>query len=203
MNGSNRNRLNQAFKYVFFPQKLSSKTISASHQQKGLTLTEFCVVLTLMLIMAWIGYPSFVRSIDRHRMENFSRAWTLNFQSSMLQARTRDETLHIYWVKDPTESCFLTTSKSSMPNCTCAQLSHLNQTCVAPQDTMQLMTTKGMPWTLEARPAHMALSPDGTVTPSGSLTLRNEWGDAHHHIINILGRIRSCRSYLNADSCLE
>ncbi len=157
----------------------------------GLTLIESCVVLALLSLTLSIAVPGFGKLLERQRLRGAAAALASDIQWMRSQSMARNEALRLSVYQTTDGSCTVVHS-GNRNDCQCEG----NLPTVCAPGAQALKTTF---WPLRQRisvqanitsmlfdPAH------GTVTPTGSIRIVDSQGGGITHIVNVLGRIRSC-----------
>ena len=173
---------------------MKTSTHSTSSQprgQRGVTLIEACVVLAVTTIVATTAAPGMQDLIDNRRLEGAATQLATDIQFVRSESVARNQPLRLSLHASPAGSCYVLHSGAAT-ECNCnaagpAQCSgdarEIKTVTVASADRVSLQANVG---SVLFDPLH------GTSSPTGTLRLLGARGRAVHHVINIMGRVRSC-----------
>jgi type IV fimbrial biogenesis protein FimT len=107
------------------------------------------------------------------------------------EAIARNRTMRLSVHGDASQSCWIVHT-GAVANCSCGAAGpavcggdalHIKSVVLGPADHVSVL----------ANVASMVFDPlHGTSTPTGTLSLVDTRGRAVHHIVNVMGRVRSC-----------
>jgi Tfp pilus assembly protein FimT len=157
---------------------------------RGFTVIEGLVCLSIASLLTAVAVPASSALMQRHRAQGQSSQFVAHFHQARMQSIGNGAPLHLRFFEHSTgtgytlhqgnrDACTLT--PQGLPDCT---------------DGAQLIAAEWLPADrgvrLQANVARMTLNPGTmTVTPTGSVTVRNSTGTGHQHTVAITGRIRS------------
>lgn len=162
-----------------------------ARRQRGVTLVEACIVLAVTAILASTAAPGMQDLIDARRLD--SAAWQLaaDIQFIRTEAVARNQPLRLSFHGSPAGSCYVIHSGAAN-QCRCAapgpaecegDAREIRTVTLAFADHVSLHANVG---SVLFHPLH------GTSSPTGTLRVLGTRGRAIHHVINIMGRVRSC-----------
>jgi type IV fimbrial biogenesis protein FimT len=166
-------------------------TLTRSSTQRGITLIEAAIVLAVTVIVAGSAAPSLQRLIDGRRLEGAATQLATDIQLIRTEAVARNEALRLSFHPAAGGSCYVIHTGAAN-ECSCAasgpaQCSggarEIKTVTVAAADHVVLQANVG---SLLFDPLH------GTSSPTGTLRLIGSSDRAIHHVVNIMGRVRSC-----------
>lgn len=164
---------------------------SSSGNQRGVTLIECCVATAIVATLASVGAPSFSEMRDRRVLDGVSAELANDLQYVRSEAVARNQAVRLTIQQVAGGACYVIHSGGSAA-CQCA--SDGTAACVGSAQalkTVLLATERRV--SLASNSASMLWHPDrGTVSPTGTLRLTLPDGKAVHHVVNILGRARTC-----------
>ena len=166
-------------------------TPTRSSTQRGITLIEAAIVLAVTAIVAGSAAPSLQRLIDGRRLEGAAAQLAADIQFIRTEAVARNEALRLSFHAATGGSCYVIhTGAANECSCTasgpaqCSGGAHeIKTVTVAATDRVVVQANVG---SLLFDPLH------GTSSPTGTLRLIGTNERAIHHIVNIMGRVRSC-----------
>lgn len=159
------------------------------HGQHGLTLVEAAVVLAIVVITATSAAPGFQRLIDRYRLDAAATQLASDLQLARNESIARNRVVRLSW--HVASACYLLhTGPAEACRCDADGQSHCT-----PGST----PIRGVAWdggarvSLQSNTASIAFDPlHGTATPTATWRIALGDGRAIHHVINVMGRVRSC-----------
>lgn len=154
---------------------------------RGVTLAESLLVVTVMLVMGAVTLPHLLGMLQLRRLESASADWTRVLQSARHWSFTLNTPVRLE-VKTTSPACLLLHT-GARDGCS---------GCVTPAchgDAKLLASTALLPTDLSASSNSVSLAwnpADRTVTPTGTIKLELPDGRAIHHVVNLAGRLRTC-----------
>lgn len=160
-------------------------------RQHGLTLVECGVVLAVVAIVAATAAPSLVAFIDKRRLDGAAAALASDIQFVRSEAVSRRQALRLSVQGGTASSCWIVHTGTAA-QCTCAG----SGPAVCSGGAMAMKTVV-LPAAervrVSANAGSILFDPlHGTSTPTGTLRLTDAGGRAIHHVVNVMGRVRSC-----------
>lgn len=159
------------------------------HPQRGLTLIEVAVVVAIVATAATAAAPGLGRLIDHHRLEAGASQLAADLQLARNESIARNRVVRVSW--QAAANCYVVHTGAA-DQCTCA--ADGSGRCSA---GATLLRSAG--WAAADRFAVQSNSPSiafdpqhGTATPSATWRVVASDGRAIHHIVNVMGRVRSC-----------
>jgi len=167
---------------------MKTTTLSA---QRGITLIEACIVLAVTAIVAGSAAPGMQNLIDARRLEGAATQLATDIQFVRSEAVARNEALRLSVHAAPAGSCYVIHTGNA-DQCGCADAGPAQCSGDAQQiKTVTIATAERV--ALQANVASVLFDPlHGTSTPTGTLRVTGANGRAIHHVINVMGRVRSC-----------
>lgn len=170
----------------------AAERLATNKRQHGVTLIELLVVIGIAAILMALAVPSFQNFLNRQRLEGTASEMVTDIQYARSEAVARNVRLRISFGTDANGSCYLVHTGGA-GDCTCS--SHGTVQC---SDTNALtFKSIGLPAArgvhLQANVSSMVFDPvRGTATPAGSINFSDNDGKTIRHIVNIMGRTRTC-----------
>lgn len=173
---------------------MNTRTASARptcHRQHGVTLIEACTVLAVTVIAATGAAPGLQDLIDTRRLEGAATQLATDIQFIRTEAVARNLPLRLSLHASPGGNCYVIHSGAA-DQCNCdtggpaqcrGDAREIKTVTVAGADHVGLQGNVG---SLLFDPLH------GTASPAGTLRLLGTRGRAVHHVVNVMGRVRSC-----------
>lgn len=171
---------------------MKTSTFSA---QRGVTLIEACIVLAITAIVAGSAAPGMQSLIDARRLDGAATQLATDIQFVRSEAVARNEPLRLSVHATSTGSCYVIHTGNA-DQCPCAEASAASGPALCSGDAHEVKTVTiatGDHIGLQANVASVLFDPlHGTSTPTGTLRVTGASGRAVHHVINVMGRVRSC-----------
>ncbi|MGD9835716.1 MAG: GspH/FimT family protein [Piscinibacter sp.] len=155
--------------------------------QHGLTLVEAGVVVAIVAAAATAAVPGLQRLIEHRRLDAAATRLAADLQLARNEAIARNRVVRV--VRDETAGCYLLHTGAA-GSCRCsadgtaacdAGGSLIRSAAASHRIALQSNTT-----TIAFDPLH------GTVTPTATWRVTAADGRAIHHVVNVMGRVRSC-----------
>lgn len=161
------------------------------HKASGFTLMETLVVIGIVGILLSVAIPSFQSFHEARRLEGIASVLATDLHYLRGEAIARNQKLHIRFGSDNSGTCYVLHT-GNLGDCTCD--SSGGTQC---SNTSQSLKNIGMAGHLgvrvESNVSSILFEPTrGTATPAGSITISANGGQAIRHIVNIVGRTRTC-----------
>lgn len=161
-------------------------------RQRGFTLIESLTTLSLVGVFATLSMPGLQDVLQRRRTEGVAGELATDLQFVRSEAVARNQILRVAFSALPDGgSCYVLHSGPAAA-CTCAA----DGPAVCRGDA-EAIKTVALPnsarATVQANVASIAYEPrHGTSTPAATIRVTGRDGRAVHHVVNVLGRVRSC-----------
>lgn len=159
--------------------------------QRGVTLIEACIVLAVTAIVAGSAAPGMQSLIDARRLDGAATQLATDIQFIRTAAVARNEALRLSFHAAPSGSCYVIHTGNA-DQCSCVA-SGPAQCSGDAQQIKTVTVAAGDRVTLQTNVASVLFDPvHGTSTPTGTLRVIGANDRAIHHVINVMGRVRSC-----------
>jgi type IV fimbrial biogenesis protein FimT len=164
----------------------STKTLNS--KQRGVTMIEACITLAIAGILAGSALPSFKESLDKRKVEGFSSEVGTDLRYARSEAVARNTGVRVSFH----QGCYVVHT-GSRDDCHCDGLGP----AVCTGDAVALKTVnaesaRGV--RIVANVSSMRFDPsNGTTTPAGTVCTVPANGRSVHHVVNIMGRVRTCQ----------
>jgi type IV fimbrial biogenesis protein FimT len=160
--------------------------------QRGLTLIESAVTLAVAAVLACAAAPGFGALLERYRLTGLATQLASDIQWLRAEAALRNDTLRLSLYASNDGSCYLLHS-GSRSQCRC----DAGSAAASCDGEAQAFKAVALPASgrlaVQANVSSIAFDPlHGTATPAGTLRVFASSGRAVHHVVNVLGRLRSC-----------
>ena len=160
-------------------------------RQHGVTLVEACAVVAIVAILASAAAPNMQGLVDSRRLDGAATQLATDIQFVRTEAVARNLPVRLSFHASAEGSCYVVhTGNAEQCGCdapgpaTCTgDAREIKTVALTAADRVGLQTNVD---SVLFDPLH------GTSTPSGTLRLIGTQGRAIHHVINVMGRVRSC-----------
>jgi type IV fimbrial biogenesis protein FimT len=158
---------------------------------RGFSLVEAMVVVAVIAVVATTAVPSLVAFIDGRRLDATATALAADVQFVRTEAVARNQPIRISVLDAADGSCWVVHTGPAA-QCRCGA----TPPAVCSGDAAEIKTVvlgAADRVSVRANVASIAFDPlHGTSTPTGTLRLVDDAGRAVHHVVNVMGRVRSC-----------
>ncbi len=160
--------------------------------QRGLTLIETVMVVAVTAIVAATVAPSLAGFIDARRLDGAATRLGADIQFVRNEAIARNRALRLsFHITANTSTCWIV---HTGPAAQCACSDDGAAVCSGGDVAIKAVVLPvGERVALAANVGSIVFDPlHGTSTPTGTLRLLAPGGRAIHHVVNVVGRVRSC-----------
>jgi type IV fimbrial biogenesis protein FimT len=166
-------------------------------RQRGVTLIETGVVAAVAAITLSTAAPDFRRFIEKQRLDGVAAQFANDIRFARSEAVMRNGTVRLSVHAGSWGSCYVI-QRGAADECSCSADGPARCTGAAvPLKTVVLPAAEKLAF--EANVASILFDPlHGTSTPAGTLKVVTAGGRAVHHVVNVMGRVRSCSPRLVA-----
>jgi type IV fimbrial biogenesis protein FimT len=160
--------------------------------QHGFGLIEVCVVMALAAVLASLAAPSFQELMAARRLEGAATQLATDLQFIRTEAVARNQALRLSVYEPTTGSCYVLHS-GAHDDCDCQGNEGPAQCSGTAQEIKTVRLLNSQRVALQANVESFLFDPvHGTSTPSGTLRVAGPGSRAIHHVVNVMGRVRSC-----------
>lgn len=161
------------------------------HGQRGFTLIEAGVVIAVTAIVASIAAPAMGRLVEGRRLEAAAVRLSTDLQFARQEAATRGRAVRLSWQDGIEGGCWLVHT-GERAQCRCEATGRA--ACDGDAEPIKaVVLPRADRIGVSANVGSMLFDPLlGTVTPTGTWKLTADSGRAIHHVVNVIGRVRSC-----------
>ena len=171
--------------------------LTPTRPARGFSLIELAVTTAVGALLMSTAAPSLRGLLDRQRLEGVAGLLAADVQHVRADAVARNEPLRLSFYSAAWGSCWVVHS-GLREQCSCPRSGAAQCTGDAKQlKTMAFGAEDRV--TVRANSASILFDPlHGTATPSGTLELVSPDGQAIRHVVNVMGRVRTCSPAGNA-----
>lgn len=159
--------------------------------QRGVTLIEACVVVAIGAITVGTAAPGFQQFIEKQRLEGAAGQLATDIQFTRAESVMRNTGLRLSVESHAWGACYVIHSgKAGACNCE----STGKAACTGDAQSLKAVAFPASePLTLDSNVASILFDPmHGTSTPSGTFKVVARSGRAIQHVVNLMGRVRTC-----------
>ena len=159
--------------------------------QRGLSLVECCITLAITSILVGTAAPSFDGMLKTRRLDGQAAELAVDLHYVRSEAVARNQGMRIGFHHTAAGSCTVIHTGAAT-DCACDSSGAAQ--CVNGATALKTaFSPAGSGVAVQANVASMRFDPiNGTVTPAGTVRVTVADGRAVHHVVNIMGRVRSC-----------
>ncbi|HSN31534.1 MAG TPA: GspH/FimT family protein [Ideonella sp.] len=164
--------------------------MGSKHRQAGLTLVEAVAAMAVAAVLAGAAVPSFKQMNARRQVEAPSVELATDLLYARSEAIARNESVRVSFFAPAAGACYVLHTGDA-GDCSCSGSAPASCTNGA-REIKTVLIPAGRGVTLQSNVASMLFHPvRGTTTPAGTVKVQGS-GYAIHHVVNIMGRVRSC-----------
>ena len=180
-----------------FAKPIASAPLHRSGKQRGLTLVETCVVVAIAVVLAASAAPGLRDLLDTRRLDRAATGLASDIQFVRTESVARNQPLRLSRYALTGGSCYVIHTGDAV-QCSCslpgpAQCSggaeELRTVTLADAGSVSLNGTAN---SVLFDPLHGTVSPTATLRVVGRPTSSGVGRREVHHVINVMGRVRSC-----------
>jgi type IV fimbrial biogenesis protein FimT len=160
-------------------------------RQHGFSMIEAMVLVAVTAVIATAAVPGLVAFIDGRRLDAAAMALAADVQFVRTEAVARNQPIRLSFHAAGANTCWVVHTGAAA-ECSCGDAAP----AVCSGGAMEIKTVvlgAADRVSVGANVASIAFDPlHGTSTPTGTLRLVDNGGRAVHHVVNVMGRVRSC-----------
>ena len=161
-----------------------------SRRQRGVSLIESAITITIVLLVAGFTLPSFEQLRQRRQLESTAAQLETDLQLARSEAVSRNQGVRMDFQHDAQGSCYVV-HDGVAGGCRCNDAAApVCDEGATPLRSVRFLARDGIE--LRSNSRSVLFDADkGTVTPTATLRLMSGVGSLHQ-VVNVMGRIRSC-----------
>jgi len=169
---------------------------SPRNLSRGVTLIETSIVVAIAAVSMTTVAPSFSGFIENRRVDGVASGLQTDIQFVRQEAVLRNQALRLSFYVTSDYSCYVAHT-GNHADCGCDAGG--NATCAAPVQIIKTVALSAADKvSVVANVSSILFDPlHGTSTPTGTLKVTAKSGRAVHHVVNVMGRVRSCSPHTN------
>lgn len=166
-------------------------TMKTPGPQRGVTWIETCIVLAILGVTCGAAVPAMGSLMDARRLEGTAVQFATDVHYARSEAVARNLPVRVSVFGTAHGSCYVVHTGSG-GQCRCNASAAATCTGQAREiKSVELPASQGV--TLAANTASVLFDPlHGTSSPAATVRIFGRQGRAIHHVINVMGRVRSC-----------
>ena len=159
--------------------------------QRGLTLIEACITLAIASILVGTAVPSFIDSNKKRTLDGSAGELATDLYLARSEAVARQQGVRVSFHAVASGSCMVIHTGSTA-DCSCdgAGVAQCTNNAAVIKSNF-FAASRGV--NVVANVASMRFDQtNGTVSPTGTVRLTASTGPEVRHVVNIMGRVRTC-----------
>lgn len=163
----------------------------SNQQQRGVTLVELCVSLTILAILLAVALPVLEQMRLRQRVQLTAQMVMNDLQQARSEAVVRGEDMNFRISQHPQGSCYITHS-GPVNACRCSDSGEAVCTGSAEMQKLEWLPASRRV-TVQANVNSLRFQArQGAVTSTGRIEITASTGQSIRQIVSIAGRVRTC-----------
>ena len=167
-----------------------TRPCSPTRRPAGITLVESAVTMAIAAVLVGLAVPNFGALVEKQRLEGAAAQLAADLQLLRTEAHARGQSLRLSVYNAGAASCYVI-HIGSRSDCSCQ--AEGGAVCSDPSLALKSVHWRAGEPLLSANVGSLVYDPaQATVTPTGSLRVIDGRGRSITHVVNIVGRVRSC-----------
>ncbi|MEO6410162.1 MAG: GspH/FimT family pseudopilin [Burkholderiaceae bacterium] len=173
-------------------QRNSGIGTGTSRKQRGVTLIETCVVAVITAITASTAIPGMQDLLETRRVDGVATLLATDIQWVRSEAVARNQPVRLTLHSGAGNTCYVVHTGPA-DACTCDGSGPAQCTGESAREIRTVVLPGSGKVSVEGNVESILFDPvHGTSTPAGTLRVTGAKGRAVHHVVNVMGRVRSC-----------
>jgi len=163
-------------------------------RQRGLTLVEVSTTLSIAAVSAATAVGGFGELIGKRRTEGLAVEIAADLQAARTEAVLRNRAVRVTFTEDDSGLRCYVIQTGPADACECAA-APAGAPAVCDGDAVEIKTVRladAGPVRVSANVDSMLYDPRGTVSPGATVQVTGRDGRELRHVVNLLGRVRTC-----------
>jgi type IV fimbrial biogenesis protein FimT len=169
----------------------TARTTTQAVHQRGFTLVEGLIVMTILALLLSTALPSFRAAMERRHLEGAAAQLETDIHLARSLAVAQNRSVRMNFSSDAHGSCYMAFNGAAS-DCQCSASGA--PVCNAAQPVARHVGFESVgALRLNSNVTSIVFDPlKGTTTPTGTLRFQSRSGQALHLVVNIMGRVRAC-----------
>ena len=161
------------------------------NRQRGVTLIEACIVVSIAGVVLGTAVPGMQSLLDGRRLGGAAHQLATDVQYVRTEAVVRNQPVRLSFLTAADATCYVVhTGATAQCNCDASGPAVCSG---GAEEIKTVRLTAADRVSIDANVASILFDPlHGTSTPTGTLRIVGTQGREVHHVVNIMGRVRSC-----------
>ena len=170
--------------------RLSSHKSNQS-PQRGVTLIETSVVTAIVAVLMAVASPDLSSLIENRKLDGVASNLHTDIQFVRQEAVLRNLPVRLSFYNSGNSTCYVAHT-GNHADCRCD--ANGAAVCAAPTQQLKFVSFSAADKVaVQANVSSILFDPlHGTSTPTGTLKVVAHSGRAVHHVVNVMGRVRTC-----------
>lgn len=164
--------------------------MSTPHHQHGLTLVEVGIAMAISALITALALPSLGDILARRKLHGWAQQLVADIRLARSEAILHNAPVRISFASGASGTCYVIHTGRA-DGCPCAP-GPATTACPASARIKHVVFEEHAGIRLSSNVRSMLFEPRGTVTPAATITVHSDRGGSIRHVVNILGRVRSC-----------
>ena len=161
-------------------------------KQRGVTLIETCIVTVITAITASTAIPGMQGLLETRRVDGVATLLATDIQWVRSEAVARNQPVRLTLHANAGNTCYVVHTGAA-DACSCDGSGPSQCTGESAREIRTVVLPSSGKVSVEANVESILFDPvHGTSTPAGTLRVTGAQGRAVHHVVNVMGRVRSC-----------
>jgi type IV fimbrial biogenesis protein FimT len=171
---------------------------TSKNLQRGVSLIEACITVTIAGILAGTALPSFKETLDKRQVEGVSSEVRTDLMYARSEAVSRNDGVRMSFYEGAYGRCYVVHT-GSRADCSCDG----RGAAVCTADAVALKTVNAAHGVqVVANVSSLRFDPvNGTTSPAGTVCSVPTNGRAVHNVVALTGRVRTCQPAAAGAAC--